>query len=57
MEQTLDFGSTWSIWEYVVFGMDLSDATHHEMYALNKAINDITNDFNTNSTNIFDTSQ
>lgn len=57
LELSVEFKDTRPIWNYEVFGLDISDAPSKEIYVLTRGINAIANDFNTGSKTTFDTSQ
>lgn len=57
LEADLDFTSPMSFWEYTVYGMDVSDAPYYELQALDRAINCIVIDLQTNYKNSSDTNQ
>lgn len=45
------------MWDYAVYGIDVSAALYHKFQALDWAIKGITTDFKTNSNHSFDTTQ
>ena len=45
LEQNLDFSSTQSMWNYAVFGIDISTAPQHSLHALYRAITAIATSF------------
>ena len=56
LEQSVDFRDMMLMWNYAVFGLDLSDVPCAEIYALTKGINAVADDFNTGGKTVFDTS-
>ena len=46
LERSIDFWSPRLMWDYAVFGLDLSDAPRLEIHLFAKGINAIANDFN-----------
>ena len=57
LERSIDFRSPQSMWDYAVFGLDLSDAPRSEIHSLVKGINAIAKDFNSSGCSAFNTSQ